>query len=220
MRWERLFDDLEAQWEATRQTHVGEECKEQERWRLASLSLRDRLLSCGVRPVDLRLIGGRWCRVAIHTVGVDWLAGTRETVSQGDTASHPAAPGASIVVALGAVSAVRLGSPASPGFGAARRPPTISAVAADAAHPSPDLVDAQGSVSAGRIRLAIVLGDLCRRRTAVTVSTRERDLHGTIDRVGRDHADIALHESGTARLGRNVSSLEIVPLAQIVAVGF
>jgi len=45
-------------------------------------------------------------------------------------------------------------------------------------------------------------------------------VHGTLDRVARDHLDLALHEPGTVRRDRAVRGIRIVPLERIVLVSF
>jgi hypothetical protein len=59
------------------------------------------------------------------------------------------------------------------------------------------------------------LRDLCRRRRAVDLDLLTGAIHGTIDRVGRDHVDLALHERGTPRRESEVTQHRIVPLAQL-----
>jgi len=71
-----------------------------------------------------------------------------------------------------------------------------------------------------RIGLPFVLRDLCRRRTPVHVTTADGRVHGTIDRVARDHLDLAVHEPGTARRDRDIRGIRIVPIARIVLVAF
>jgi hypothetical protein len=66
-----------------------------------------------------------------------------------------------------------------------------------------------------RIGLPFVLRDLCRRRKALEVHTQTGMLNGTIDRVGRDHLDLAVHAPGTLRRSREVSHYRMVPLAHI-----
>jgi hypothetical protein len=63
-----------------------------------------------------------------------------------------------------------------------------------------------------------VLRDLCRHRQPVELRLRDGRMHGTIDRVGRDHLDLAAHEPGAARREESVASYRIVRLAQIVLV--
>lgn len=66
-----------------------------------------------------------------------------------------------------------------------------------------------------RIGLPFVLRDLCRRRKALELHTPTGVLAGTIDRVGRDHIDLAVHAPGTLRRSREVAHVRIVPLAHI-----
>ena len=73
---------------------------------------------------------------------------------------------------------------------------------------------------AERIGISFVLRDLCRRRTPVHLATDDGRVHGTIDRVARDHLDLALHEPGTPRRDREVRGIRIVPLERIVLVSF
>jgi hypothetical protein len=91
---------------------------------------------------------------------------------------------------------------------------TAASLAQDAAGTSP-----VGSL-AGRRGLAFVLRVLFRRRAALSISTAAEHLHGTIDRVGRDHVDLAEHEPGVARRDRDVRALRILPVGQIVLVRF
>ena len=43
-------------------------------------------------------------------------------------------------------------------------------------------------------------------------------VHGTIDRVGRDHLDLAVHEPGSVRRAKEVREVRIMPLGHIVLV--
>ena len=69
-----------------------------------------------------------------------------------------------------------------------------------------------------RIGLAFVLRDLSRRRVAVEVESLDGRHHGTIDRVGLDHLDLALHEPGTPRRERDVRGYRLVPFDRVVAI--
>jgi hypothetical protein len=66
-----------------------------------------------------------------------------------------------------------------------------------------------------RLGLSFVLRDLCRRRCPVEVTTASRALHGTIDRVGRDHLDLAEHDPGEPRRPGAVRAVRILPFAGI-----
>jgi hypothetical protein len=73
---------------------------------------------------------------------------------------------------------------------------------------------------AERIGLPFVLRDLCRRRLPVQLATDDGRVHGTLDRVARDHLDLAVHEAGTVRREREVRGIRIVPFDRIVLVSF
>jgi hypothetical protein len=68
--------------------------------------------------------------------------------------------------------------------------------------------------------LPFVLRDLCRRRMPVHLTTDDGRMHGTLDRVARDHVDLALHEPGSARRDSEVRGYRIVPLERIILVDF
>lgn len=67
---------------------------------------------------------------------------------------------------------------------------------------------------AARLAIGFVLRDLSRRRVFVDLRGHGART-GTIDRVGRDHLDIARHEHGTSRAERNLTGIETVALAAI-----
>jgi len=69
-----------------------------------------------------------------------------------------------------------------------------------------------------RLGFAFALRDLGRRRAAVTVTTALGVLHGTIDRVAKDHFDLALHEPGVPRRDSNVRGIRLVPMSAVVLV--
>jgi hypothetical protein len=70
----------------------------------------------------------------------------------------------------------------------------------------------------GRLGLAFVLRDLCRRRRQVEVLTADGVLVGTIDRVARDHVDLAVHEAGTPRRESAVRDVLMLPMTRILLV--
>jgi len=71
-----------------------------------------------------------------------------------------------------------------------------------------------------RLSLAVVMRDLCRRRTAVTLPLAGGTLHGTIDSVGEDHLDLAVHEPGTPRRRSAVTENRIVAFRAVELVWF
>lgn len=191
MRWDNLFDDLEGQLELELNAEEVDLRAEEERLRLGRLSLRDRLTSLareqgGAGAFRIVLVSGATVTVRPATFGRDWLAG--------DLLDGPAC-GAQCVLPLAAVAGVVL---AAGQVGA-----SLAAESEGAAR----IVD--------RIGLSFVLRDLCRRRASLELLTPLGPLTGTLDRVGRDHVDLAVHPAGTLRRANEVQQYRIVPFAQI-----
>ena len=79
MRWEQLFDDLEAQLEAEQRRELDLEVADRTRRERAALGLHERLGAHRGRTVELRLAGGQTVAGAVSDVGADWLlVGERE----------------------------------------------------------------------------------------------------------------------------------------------
>ena len=197
MRWDNLFDDLESQLEQELTAEEVDLQAEEERLRLARLGIRDRLrgLSTAAETDDriLRLVLADGSRVAVApaTFGRDWVAG--ELIEESGRRPQ-------CIVALDAIDAVTLA-----------RSQVLQSLDVSGTEES------TGALSA-RLGLQFVLRDLCRRRHAVDLWLRDGRIHGTIDRVGRDHIDVAVHEVGTPRRESAVAEYRIVRLGQIVLV--
>jgi hypothetical protein len=198
MRWDDLFDDLESQLEQELGAEEVDLLAEEERLRLGRLSLRDRLL--GMTRVgegagdELRLVlrDGTTISVTVGSVGRDWLVGELGGPRRG-----------SCLVPLAAIASVL---------------PTAEQL-------SRGVLGDAGSETAvslsGRLGLSFVLRDLCRRRAALELSTTsEGRLHGTIDRVGRDHVDLAEHEPGVPRRAAAVTRIRMLPVTELMLVRF
>lgn len=72
---------------------------------------------------------------------------------------------------------------------------------------------------AARFDLRKVLRSVARDRSPVAVHTsHDRDLVGTIDRVGRDFVELATHASGELRRAGSVRSVLLVPVSGLVSV--
>ncbi|MGN6445323.1 hypothetical protein [Amnibacterium sp.] len=69
-----------------------------------------------------------------------------------------------------------------------------------------------------RIGLAFVLRDLARRRRRLQLTTARGVLAGTVDRVGRDHLDLAVHPVDGVRRATAVARVEVLALSQILLV--
>jgi hypothetical protein len=95
---------------------------------------------------------------------------------------------------------------------------SIASVSLGRAEVSLSLAATTQDTVSGRLGLPFVLRDLCRRRRQVELTTLDGILVGTIDRVGRDHLDLAVHDAGTARRESDVRDVVMVPIDRIVIV--
>jgi hypothetical protein len=206
VRWDNLFDDLEGQLEQELNAEEVDLRVEEERLRLGRLSLRNRLTSIagpdarggarGVAPggaqlLQVVLLAGETITVRPTAFGRDWLAA--DLIAAAAPLAVPA--GIQCVLPLAAIAGVILNS--------SQVEASLGAESESAAR----VVE--------RIGLPFVLRDLCRRRTSLELLTATGTLSGTIDRVGRDHIDLAVHAPGTLRRPRDVAHVRIVPLAHI-----
>ena len=196
MRWENLFDELESQLEQELGADRVDLRAEEERLRLGRLSLRDRLVSIwasadagSVVDIRLQLRNGESVLVRPHTFGKDWMAG--ELVEPSHRRSQ-------CVLALAAVLAVL----------PEREQLMTSMIGAPPAAGGTQLID--------RIGLPFVLRDLCRRRAGIEVISSAGRMFGTVDRVGRDHLDLAVHQPGSPRREIRVSHYLIIPLENVL----
>ncbi len=196
MRWENLFDELESQLEHELGADRVDLRAEEERLRLGRLSLRDRLVAISesadeAGTVDIRVLlrTGEDLLVRPSTFGKDWVAG--ELV-------EPSHRRPQCVLSLAAVAAVR----------PERKQLMASMTSAPAAAEGTQLID--------RIGLPFVLRDLCRRRAGIEVISSTGRMFGTIDRVGRDHLDLAVHQPGSPRREIRVSHYLIIPLEHLL----
>jgi len=197
MRWDSLFDDLESQLEQHLDAEDVDLLAEEERLRLGRLALRDRLRSMAPatladEPLRLLLRDGTRIGIRVGGVGRDWMAG--ELCGDGSLTRSAVIPIAAIAGCFPT--------------------PKQNLASID------DRLDAGIGSLTGRLGLPFVLRDLCRRRTALHVRTRHDLVHGTIDRVGRDHLDFAEHEPGVPRRERAVNAVRLVLTDELVMLRF
>lgn len=189
VRWDRFFDDLELQlaseWEAERAALDTEA----ERLRISRLTLQHRLAQVIGRDTPEPLL-------SFDLVDGATICGAVTGVGADCVALLPAdGPPGAIVVPLAAI--VAIGMPHHEVLRSARPGASRSALS-------------------DRLTLGFVLRDLVRRRVGVAVHlTTGRALHGTIDRAGADHLDLALHDPGAPRRADAVTGHRVVPFATI-----
>lgn len=189
MRWDELFADIESQLEQELDAERLDMAVEEERLRLGRLSLRDRLAAMTASERALRL----------ELVSGEILDARVDTVGRDWLAGDIDGGGASrsVIVPIAAIAGViPAGGQLELGLRAASRSGELSA----------------------QLGMAFVLRDLCRRRVGVDLATRAGTCHGTIDRVGRDHLDLAEHERGEARRGRAVRRIRMIPFEAVLSV--
>ena len=193
VRWDDLFDDLEGQLERELHSEAADLRLHEERQRLEKLSLRTRLSNVARSaalgdPLRLRivLVSGETLALRPTTLGRDWLAADLVDAQNGRV---------QCVIPLSAIAGVLLTEEQS----------LISLTVES---------DATGKLIE-RVGFPFVLRDLCRRRRTVDLDTRGGVLVGTIDRVARDHLDLAEHPLGTLRRASEVLHYRLVPFWQI-----
>ena len=198
MDFEKLFADLTGQLddELDRESRFHEEDEERQRQAKLTLIERIRLVADGTRrgsqqgelqAISVRLVDGSQLSLFPQTCGKDWFLAEvlTPTVLEG-TALVSITSVESISLPQG-LRDLSVGSqPAS----SERREP----------NQSPNL--------ANQIGFGFVLRDLARRRSRVTVRTRQQEISGLVNRVGRDHLEISREGDETL----------LVPLTSVVVV--
>ena len=195
VHWDRLFEDLEGQlaseWESERAALDAES----ERLRISRLELRSRLrvLCAESAPATIDLAGGQRIRARLQALGSDWVAAT---IIETEEASGPRS---TRIIPLHAVHGLSIDH----GLLLA----------------SLDDADSSAPVLRERMSMGFVLRDLARRRVPVrVVGVGGIDLHGTVDRAGADHLDLALHDPGEARIAAAVRGFRIIPFSAVTSV--
>ncbi|KHK98890.1 hypothetical protein LK09_08520 [Microbacterium mangrovi] len=185
MHWDHVFEDLEGQLAAALETEQRSLAAEQERLRIAKLSLRERLRSAadGASDLALELTDGARLSVRVLLVGEDWCAVAGEDRR-------------TLVVPIGSIVSVGM-SRADLLRTAAVTPPRGSR-----------LVERMG---AGFVLRDLAR----RRMPVTVHLGTGHALSGTIDRAGVDHLDLALHDPAAPRRATAVRGMRMIPLAAV-----
>ena len=179
MRWERLFDDLEARLEAQERADGDAEAIDLVRAERARIGVLDRLRAHLGSPLVWSLAGGRSpVSARLLDLGADWIL--------------VGADRGQMLIPIGAVQSIG-------GLSRSARPE-------------------EGEV-VRRLKIGLVLRGLSRDRALVSVRLADdRTVTGTIDRVGTDHIDVAVHPDDVPRRGPAVIEVRCVLLPAVVAV--
>jgi hypothetical protein len=195
MRWERLFDDLEARFEELADAEVAAESADRERVAGGAILATQRLSGCVGSTVRVRLAGGPIISGILRGVGPDWLLLTEG--HQRDA-----------LVASVAVIAVE-GLTASTGR-------ELTGIALRL-----DLRKALRGLTRDRAPVALALAGWTGGAAglgAAAGSAGAGEIIGTIDRVGADFVEVAVHAAWEPRRAGVVRSVALVPVAAIVLV--
>ncbi len=193
MRWDHLFDDLAGQLEHELQAEQADLRDEEERLRLGRLPLRERLVALrDAEDPGLHSLRFRLRSGAVLRLRIRTVG--RDWLA-GDVEEPPGRDQA--IVPFPAVDALLL----TPAQALRSLEPVV-----------------ERSELAARLGVAFLLRDLCRRRSVVTIRTLAGDATGTIDRVGRDHVDLAEHDREVPRRSQHVQQVRVIPTDQVLLV--
>ena len=205
MRWDRLFDDLQAQMDADGQRELELEVSDRTRRERAQVGLHERLIAHRGQRVELRLVAGVRVSGAVADAGSDWLLvedpghgggaghiGSADECGGTDDRGGLAPFGASLVPFGAIVSITGLGTRAAAGPGVA---------------------------TAKRFGLGYALRGLSRDRSVVALTDISGSVTtGTIDAVGADALDLSEHPADLARRAANITARRVIPFSAIVVV--
>lgn len=201
MRWERLFDDLEAQLDASSLRELDAEVADRTRRERALLGLHGRLVAAveGRRQVSVRVAGVGLLAGQVVRVGADWVL-----------LEPGIASGGQAIVGGPAISASESGS------GELLLPlPAVRAVTG--------IAGVGGGRENAGLGSSLGLGSVLRAisRDRVTVDVVDVDgqvTAGTLDVVGQDFVDVAEHPVDLPRRHENVVAVRTVPFAALAVV--
>lgn len=181
MRWDALFEDMEAQLASEHLLGLESEISERARVETAGIELSDRLRGAIGQKIDVKLRSGTLVSGTLSHVGSEWLVL--------DEGRHQwLVPGEAVLTYQG------LGRQAR----------------------------ASQSKTVQRLGLASALRMLSRDRSEVAVhllgsTSEERAMRGVVDRVGKDHFDLAVMMPGEVRRHGSVVFVATVPFRSLAA---
>jgi hypothetical protein len=193
VRWERLFDDLEAQLGADEARELAAEVADRTRRERALVGLHERFAAAVDRTVvEVRVAGVGLIRGLVTGSGPDWVL-----------LDQRADPGLSAVRPLGAPSVDR---------------PVLVAVSALRAVSGLGGAEPTSAVTRS-FGLGAALRAVSRDRAVVdVVEVDGSGLTGTIDGVGQDYVEVAEHSADLPRRSQNVVGVRFIPFTAIAVV--
>lgn len=192
MRWDRLFAELEGRFAELADEQAAAERPDRERLAIGAVTALERLAGALDQPVRLGLPGGAVVAGVLRTIGPDWLL-----VAEGEQRDC-LLPWRSVAVVHGLTAATGLAP-----SGLELRLDLRYALRGLARDRAPVQVAVAGWTGAAG--------------TPATTGTAA-ELTGTIDRVGADFIEVALHAPWEPRRAGAVRSVVLVPLASLLLV--
>ena len=196
MRWDRLFSDLEARFDEIADAEAVAEMPDRQRVAAGAVGLSQRLAGSLGQPIRVRVAGGTAVGGVLSRVGPDWLL-----LAEGH--------GRDVLVATRAIALVEglTAATALPLSPVALRLDLRHAVRGLARDRSPVAVLVAGGAVSGPTGAA---------EPGSTLSGTE--IIGTIDRVGADFAEVAVHAAWEPRRAASVRAVVLVPLAAVLLI--
>jgi hypothetical protein len=192
MRWERLFAEMEARFEALAQEQADGEMADRERVAVGSITVRQRLAGALDQPIRIRLAGGLTVAGTLRSVGPDWLL-------LAESAHRDClVPWSAVTVVLGLTAAT---GPEPTGLDLRF-----------------DLRRALRGLARDRAPVQLAVSGWADDAGAAGAGRSSGELTGTIDRVGADFLERAVHAAWEPRRAGSVRSVALVPLSAIVLV--
>jgi hypothetical protein len=200
MRWDRLFSDLEARFEEIADSEAVAEMADRQRIAVGAVGLTQRLAGSLGQPIRVRVAGGTTVGGVLSRVGPDWLL-----LAEGQ--------GRDVLIATRAVASVEglTAATALPLSAVALKLDLRYAVRGVARDRSPVVVLVAGGSVGGSVS-----GSTGAAEPGPALSGTE--ITGTIDRVGTDFAEIAVHAAWEPRRAATVRSVVLVPLAAVLTI--
>jgi hypothetical protein len=195
MRWERLFEDLEAQLNADVTRELVAEVADRTRRERALVGMHERFAAAADRTVvEIRVAGVGLLRGLVTGSGPDWVL-----------LDHRVEAALSVVAATGS------------GTARVDRPMLVPT------HAIRSVTGLGGAEQTGAVAKAFGLGSALRAvsRDRAVVDVVDVDgavVTGTIDSVGQDYLEVAEHSADLPRRAENVLAVRAIPFAGVAMV--